>query len=111
MPRFDKKKKCLLIIKKLVVMISSKVKNTKHRCNINMLPKKKKWKQVQNRLTLEKILIMIKSIYKSESHLCSSKQIIISLKCLCLSYITMRNNDTINNKLYTCTHTYSYIDM
>ncbi len=43
--------------------------------------------------------IMIKSIYTSESHLCSSKQIIISLKCLCLSYITMRNNDTINNKL------------
>lgn len=32
------------------------------------------------------------------SHFCSSKQIIIALKCLCRSYITMRNADTINNK-------------
>lgn len=61
-----------------------------------------KSKQVQDRsrsLSFERISIMIKSIYKSEYRLCSSKQIIISLNYLCLSYITMRNNDTINNKL------------
>lgn len=49
--------------------------------------------------------IMIESIEMSEPHLCSLKQIIIVLlKCLCLSYITTRNNDTINNQL-AHTHT------
>jgi len=71
-----------------------------------------KSKQVQDRsrslsffLSFERISIMIKSIYKSEYRLCSSKQIIISLNYLCLSYITMRNNDTINNKL---THAHAH---
>ncbi len=51
---------------------------------------------------------MIKSIYESESRFCSSKQIIISLKYLCLSHITMRNNDPINNQL---AHTHLYRQM
>ena len=44
-----------------------------------------------------------------QSHFCSSNQIILSLKCLRLSYIMMKNNDTINNELIETYENYFYL--
>lgn len=63
---------------------------------------------IEDQCLIERLsLITIKSISRSETHLYSSKQIIISLEYLCLSYITMRNNDTIDNEIartFICRH-------